>query len=256
MKTAIVTGAARGIGRATALRLARAGFRVGAFDLDLEGVERLAAESGMPERFVTGRLDVVDADAWPAAIQAVTAPNGGALDVLVNNAGILRGGLFHELPLAQQRLEIEVNVIGVVNGCHAAHEALRRARGTVVNLCSAAAIYGQPELAAYGASKFAVRGLTEALDLEWRGEGITVRAVWPLFVDTALLDGVETSSTRSLGVHLGPDEVARAVVRMIRCPTRFTVHRAVGRQAAFLRSISEIAPSWVQRAVNARVNGL
>ncbi|CAG7844714.1 Diacetyl reductase [(S)-acetoin forming] [Pseudoclavibacter triregionum] len=254
MKTAIVTGAARGIGRATALRLAKAGYLVGAFDLDEAGVEDLASSSGRPERFVTGRLDVTDADAWGPAIARVTERSGGALDVLVNNAGILVGGRFEEQPVARRRSEIEVNVLGVLHGCHAAHDALAKARGIVVNLCSASAIYGQPEIAAYSASKFAVRGLTEALDLEWAKEGIRVRAVWPLWVDTGLLAGAEPTSTRTLGVRLGPDDVAKEILRVVRRPPRLAPHRPVGLQARAFHAVSEIAPSWAQRAVNRLVN--
>ena len=81
----------------------------------------------------------------------------------------------------------------------------------MVNLCSASAIYGQPELATYSATKFGVRGLTEALELEWRRYGIRVIAMWPLFVATPMVDGMETASTKRLGVHLTAEDVAAAI---------------------------------------------
>src|SRR5699024_6496948 len=138
---------------------------------------------------------------------------------------------------------------------------LQASRGArVINLCSASAIYGQPELAVYGATKFAVRGLSEALDLEWRSEGIRVTALWPLFVDTGMLAGVSTGSTRSLGVRLGPGDVADAVIEAAGVRTRRgwlpailprSTHRPVGMQARALFAAASVTPSWVLRQVNA-----
>jgi short-subunit dehydrogenase len=119
----------------------------------------------------------------------------------------------------------------------------------VVNLCSASAIYGQPELAVYSATKFAVRGLTEALELEWRRYGIRVIALWPLFVATAMVDGVETGSTRSLGVHLSAGDVAEAIYAAThprrRWPAR--AHYPVGRQTKVLAALSQVSPNWATR---------
>jgi len=118
-------------------------------------------------------------------------------------------------------------------------------------MCSASAIYGQPELATYSATKFALRALTEALELEWRRYGIRVLAMWPLFVQTAMTDGVETGSTKSLGVHLKPDDVAEAVYSATH-PGRSwlpRVHYPVGQLAA----ISQVTPAWVQRLITMTV---
>lgn len=256
-KSVLITGAAAGIGRATALRFAADGYLVGAFDVDTDGLATLAAELG--DQHVTGELDVRDAAGWQSALDSVTERTSGTLDVLVNNAGILRSGRFAEIPLADQQRIIDVNVTGVLNGCHAAYPYLKRTPGAhVVNLASASAIYGQPELAAYSASKFAVRGLTEALDLEWAADDITVRAVWPLFVNTGMVDGMDIASTRSLGVRLTADDVAEAVYDAVQPrrglgPKLGGVHVAVGRQAKLMRATSDIAPSWMSRLVNKRL---
>ena len=110
---------------------------------------------------------------------------------------MLSSGRFEEIPLETQRRIVDVNVYGAMAGLHTAFPYLRDTpRAQVVNLCSASAIYGQPELATYSATKFAVRGLTEALELEWRRYGIRVIAMWPLFVQTAMVDGMETDSTK------------------------------------------------------------
>ena len=165
-------------------------------------------------------------------------------------------GRLDTIPLADQQRAVEVNVTGVLNGCHTAYPYLRAAPGAqVVNLCSASAIYGQPELATYSATKFAVRGLTEALDLEWEDDDITVTAIWPLFVNTAMVDGTDVGAQRRLGVRLTPDDVAAEVMDVVevggRLPHR--VHRAVGAQAKAMLAASAMSPSWLNRLVNARI---
>lgn len=212
-RTALVTGAAAGIGRAITSALVARGWRVGAFDIDEAGLATLSGSS-----VLTGRLDTI--------------------------------------PLADQQRAVEVNVTGVLNGCHTAYPYLRAAPGAqVVNLCSASAIYGQPELATYSATKFAVRGLTEALDLEWEDDDITVTAIWPLFVNTAMVDGMDVGAQRRLGVRLTPEDVAAEVMDVVegggRLPHR--VHRAVGAQAKAMLAASAMSPSWLNRLVNARI---
>ncbi|KAB2811354.1 SDR family oxidoreductase [Pimelobacter simplex] len=253
-RSVVVTGAAAGIGRAVATRFHAAGYLVGAYDVDAAGLATLAGEL---DGIVTGELDVRDATAWEQRLAELTERTGGTLDVLVNNAGILRSGPFVSIPLADQQRIVDVNVKGVLNGCHLAYPYLRATRGAhVVNLASASAIYGQPELATYSATKFAVRGLTEALDLEWAADDITVRAVWPLFVQTAMTTGMDIASTRSLGIRLTADDVAREVLDVVR-PHRLPqpVHRAVGTQAKVLMASSGLAPAWVLRRINGRIAG-
>jgi NAD(P)-dependent dehydrogenase (short-subunit alcohol dehydrogenase family) len=260
----LVSGSAAGIGRATVERFARAGWLVGVYDIDDAGVERAArevADAHGEDAVVGGHLDVTEPAQWEAALAGFTEASGGRLDVLVNNAGVLHGGRFAEVPLAAHRRTIEINVQGTINGCHAAHPYLRATPGAcVVNLCSASAIYGQAELASYSASKFAVRGLTEALELEWRKEGIRVRAVWPLFVATAMTDGLHIASTDALGVRLTAEDVAEEVFaaalprtgRLARVlPPR--VHTAVGRPAKALAVAADLVPSFVSREVNRRI---
>lgn len=258
----LITGAGAGIGRATVRRLIEAGYRVGAYDIDVAGLAALAGE--LPEaaaegRLVTGHLDVRDADEWADRLAEFTGSTAGALDVLINNAGVLSSGRFEEIDLTRQHLMVDVNVRGTINGCHAAYPHLAKAPDAmVVNLCSASAIYGQPELATYSATKFAVRGLSEALDLEWRTQGIRVRALWPLFVSTAMTEGMDIGTTRSLGIRLTAEDVADAILATIEeQPGRLPhgVHRGVGRQARAMLAASNLAPSWILRQVNSRLAG-
>lgn len=257
-----ISGAARGIGRATAERFAREGWFVGVYDVDAVGaretVDQLAAANGNGTA-TGGPLEVTRSEEWARALEEFAAASEGRLDLLVNNAGILRAGRFADVEVAEHHRTIEVNVLGVVNGCHAAYPYLRATPGSgIVNLCSASAIYGQPELATYSASKFAVRGLTEALELEWRKEGISVHAVWPLWVDTGLLEGNDATSTHTLGVHLTVDDVAEQVFALTQ-PRRLLgrvprVHTAVGLQAKLLSAAADLVPSLLTREVNRRIS--
>ncbi|RDI46786.1 short-subunit dehydrogenase [Nocardia mexicana] len=248
-----ITGAAAGIGRAIALLFAARGYRVGAFDVDEPGLDRLAADiTAAGGTAHTGTLDVTEIEQWRARLAEFHSA-AGRLDILVNNAGILRAGPFQDIDPAAHHRIVEVNLGGVIAGTHAAFEYLRDTPGAqVVNLCSASAIYGQAELASYGASKAAVRNLTEALDLEWRRHDIRVLAVWPLFVATAMLTGVDTGSTRSLGVRLTVDDVAAGVwdaTRPRRGPLR-RVHYSIGTQAKLLAAAGKYGPNWAVRLAN------
>jgi len=252
--TVFISGAAAGIGRATALLFARSGYRVGAYDVDLAGLaavrEEISARGG---EVAIGELDVTDAEDWEQQLRTFTGPSR-RLDILVNNAGVLSAGPFEEIGLDDQRRIVDVNVYGVMAGLHTAFAYLRDTPGAqVVNLCSASAIYGQPELATYSATKFAIRGLTEALELEWRRHGIRVIDMWPLFVATAMVDGVTTGSTKSLGVHLTATDVADAIYAATR-PTRTSrVHYPVGRQTKVLAGVAQVSPNWLQRLLNKTV---
>ena len=255
--TVFISGAAAGIGRATALHFARRGHRVGAYDLDLAGLASLREEiiAGGGD-IAIGELDVSDAADWEQQLAAFTG-SSRRLDILINNAGVLSSGNFEDIPLAAQRRMVDVNFYGAMAGLHTAFPYLRdTSRAQVVNLCSASALYGQPELATYSATKFAVRGLTEALELEWRRHGIRVIAMWPLFVQTAMVDGVETGSTRSLGVHLSAEDVAEAIYSATQ-PGRTwlpKVHYPVGRQSKFFAGVAQVSPNWVQRFMNKTVS--
>ncbi len=254
----VITGAAAGIGRAAALKLSAAGYRVVALDVDETGLGALAAEasaaSGEHGEIDVATLDVTDADQWATTL-ADLLPDG-RLDVLVNNAGVLSSGPFEEITVEAHRRIIDINVLGTINGCHAAFPYLRDTAGAqVVNLCSASAIYGQPELASYSASKFAVRGLTEALDLEWSAHDIRVVAVWPLFVATDMVQGMDIGSTRALGVNLTPDDVADAILKTVRRRRGVVpkVHYPVGIPAKVFAALADVSPGWVNRTLNKRL---
>ncbi|EHI13915.1 SDR family oxidoreductase [Mycolicibacterium thermoresistibile] len=260
-KAIFITGAAAGIGRATALTFARKGYTVGAYDIDEAGLGTLAEEIGRLGATVhTGHLDVTDTDEMATRVSEFATQAGNRLDVMVNNAGILKAGRFEDIDVRAHFAEIDVNTKGVVNGLHAAFPHLRATPDSVVvNLASASAIYGQPELANYSATKFFVRGLTEALDLEWGRYGIRVVAIWPLYVQTPMLTGVDTGTTRSLGVRLTAQDVADVIVSAVE-PSRLRrtvrqVHYPVGAQTKAFALGSRFSPAWLTRALNKRLAG-
>jgi len=259
-KSVFITGAAGGIGRATALTFARNGFVVGGFDIDEAGLKTLADEIDQRGvgRAIVGHLDVTDPDEMAQRLREFAEAAGGRLDVMINNAGILRAGRFEEMDLGGHFKEIDINTKGVVNGLHAAFPYLRSTRNSVVvNLASASAIYGQAELANYSATKFFIRGITEALDLEWSRYGIRVIAMWPLFVNTAMTDDLKTGTTDSLGIRLTAQDIADAIVAAID-PNWLRraihqVHFPVGSQTKVLAAGSRFSPGWLTRLVNKRL---
>lgn len=212
-KTIFITGAASGIGRETALLFAARGWFVGIADIDAVGLAQLAREIG-EENCKALELDVTDVAQYRQAITRFVASTRGRLDVLFNNAGILRMGRNEDIPLAQQYLTLDINVKGVLNGIHCALPALRTTAGAhIVTMCSTSAIYGMPELAVYSASKHAVHALTDALDLELERYGIVVSDIMAPYVNTPMVTAASTqaSSVRSTGVNVQPQQVAEVV---------------------------------------------
>jgi NAD(P)-dependent dehydrogenase (short-subunit alcohol dehydrogenase family) len=211
-KTIFVTGAASGIGKQTALLFGRKGWKVGCYDVDVEGAQKVAEEIGKGTAY--GRIDVTNEESWRTAVADFTGPTQqGDLDVLFNCAGILRMGRFEDISPEQCRKQLDVNVMGVILGIQTCLPFLERSRGTIINMSSASAVYGQPELAVYSATKFAVRALTEALDIELAPKGIRIADVMPGYVDTPMVSSQahKPKSLEKLGVKLTPEKIADIV---------------------------------------------
>ncbi|MEZ5205838.1 MAG: SDR family oxidoreductase [Acidimicrobiales bacterium] len=186
-KVAFVTGAASGIGRATAVRLAAEGASTYLVDVNAEGVQETAASiAGSGGTATAATLDVRDAAACIAAIEACVATYGG-IDVLCNIAGV--GGMSHVAEETRDRLDLmyDVNVAGPFSLIQAALPSLTERRGNVVNLASTAGIIGQAYCVAYCASKHAIVGMTKALAVELGRTGVRFNAVCPGGVNTGLI---------------------------------------------------------------------
>lgn len=187
-KSAIVTGAASGIGLAVARRLAEEGARVTLCDWNGEGVAAAAQAIGNGAR--AARVDVSAAEACEEVVREAVAAQGG-LDILCNIAGVLDFGPFDALTPDRWSRVITVNLNGVYNMSRAAMPHLVTTRGTIVNMASAAGLVGVPFNAAYTASKHGVVGLTKALALEFANRGVRVNAVCPTGVKTPMLGGAQ-----------------------------------------------------------------
>ncbi|MEZ4700058.1 MAG: SDR family oxidoreductase [Rhodothermales bacterium] len=205
-----ITGAAAGIGKATAELFAARGWFVGLYDIDRAGVEDLAAQLGS-DRCCAGPADVCEEASMRDAVAHFGARTGGRMDVLFNNAGIIRAGAFAEIPAGEQRRVIDINVWGVLNTTLQALPLLRASRpARIVNMSSASAIYGHPHLTAYAASKMAVRSITQGLDVALRADGIRVCDLMPVWVrtDLATTASSQWSGLTSRQVRLTPERIA------------------------------------------------
>jgi NAD(P)-dependent dehydrogenase (short-subunit alcohol dehydrogenase family) len=185
-RTAFVTGAARGIGRATAEQFLQAGARVALVDRDREALSALAAECGDASRVLALETDVASATDVSRAVDACVATFGG-LDILVNNAAVHFARAVDEYTLEEIDLLLGVNLKGALFAVRAALPALRTARGAIVSVSSMTALVGQSNGAVYVATKGALISLTKALALELGADGIRVNCVCPAGVDTRLM---------------------------------------------------------------------
>jgi NAD(P)-dependent dehydrogenase (short-subunit alcohol dehydrogenase family) len=211
MKTIFITGAAHGIGLATAKHFAGQGWFVGLYDINQEGLDTLLASGEFPH--ACGQYcDVTDRESIENALQHFDDHAGGRLDVLVNNAGVLSSGKFEEIDQSAHDLMIEVNIKGLTNVAQAAFPLLKKTPGaTLVNLCSVSSIHGIPLLAVYSASKFYVNGLTEALHIEWAPHDIRVTSVKPPVVNTAMGHQLDPKLTQKMAMDMEPEHVAEAI---------------------------------------------
>jgi NADP-dependent 3-hydroxy acid dehydrogenase YdfG len=234
-KRALVTGAGKGIGAAIARLCIEAGHHVIAADIDSESLCRL--REGLPG-IETAVLDVRDLASWTRVVDEAEK-QGGPIDVLINNAGVCLPGACDQVSAEDDRLTVEVNLIGVMNGVRTLlPRFLARQRGHVVNVASMAAFAPAPELAAYCATKHAVRAYTHSCALDHRHAPIEWTLICPNAVETPML---ESMRRRRAGVvvftekPLSPERVAGAIVDAIREPrSEVLVPNARGKLIRFI----------------------
>lgn len=191
MATALITGSARGIGAAIALRLAKDGFNIALNDIseamfeNNDIMDRIAAEGVEVEKYI---CDVSSYSQVEETVKAAKA-RFGSIDVLVNNAGITRDGLMARMSEEQYDSVIAVNQKSVFNMCKFVGSVMMRQRsGRIINLSSVAGVYGNPGQINYSASKAAIIGMTKTVAKELGSRGVTCNAVAPGFIKTPMTD--------------------------------------------------------------------
>jgi NAD(P)-dependent dehydrogenase (short-subunit alcohol dehydrogenase family) len=266
-RTYAVTGAASGIGRATATMLAGKGARVFALDFNEEGLRALAAQG-----IATIQTDVTSAESVGAAAEAIRAGAEG-LDGLVNCAGILVAGALVELPEADLRRIMDVNVMGAYRVTRALYPLLEPRRGRVVNVSSEAAYFSAPFNGPYSMSKYALEAYSDALRRELALKGMKVAIIQPGPVRTALLNHtvpefdrvlagtkfesamrrIRDLSSREWDKGAEPEEVARAIWHALtarRPKIRYRVHNDL-----FRRVFSVLPDRWADSVLNRMLKG-
>jgi NAD(P)-dependent dehydrogenase (short-subunit alcohol dehydrogenase family) len=210
-KSIFITGAASGLGREVARYFANVGWFIGLADVDEKGLAE-TAKMLPPGMASTHRLDVTDRTQWNKAVAEFAKHTGGKMTVLFNNAGIGSGGPIQEMTDEEIDKMIAVNLTGVISGTRACFDLLKNTPDAcVLYTSSAAGIYGSAGLSVYSATKFAVRALAEAHDIEWRELGIKSRSLMPGFIDTNIIGAVDPGSNmtgkerlQSAGVPVSP----------------------------------------------------
>jgi 3-oxoacyl-[acyl-carrier protein] reductase len=211
-KTALITGAGRGIGRATAIALAKEGVNLGLIGLNMSNLEKLTAELEQYDVNISAATaDVADLNSVQHAIEHITS-DFAAIDILINNAGIAKFGGFLDLTPEEWGKIIQVNLMGVYNVTRVVLPGMiEQKSGDIVNISSSAGQKGVPVTSAYSASKFAVLGLTESLALEVRKHNIRVTALTPSTVATDLAIETNLISGNPENV-MQPEDLAELIV--------------------------------------------
>lgn len=254
-KSIFITGAASGIGAETARLFNARGWFCGLYDINEAGLTEVASEIGA-KNCHTAKLDVTNRGDWATAMTGFSEATDGKMNVLFNNAGIGRHGWFEDVPPEESDLIIDINVKGVINGVYAALDLLKATDGSrIVNTASTAGVVGSPRLAVYSASKFAVRGLTEALDIELSELGIRCTSLMPWFIDTPILDMGLTEGAnvkmadeiRAQGQEVYP--VALAAETAWEAAHGSDVHFMAGKQAKRARFAARFLPGRLRKQI-------
>ncbi len=254
-KFAFITGASSGIGLATAKLFNKKGWFVGLAARDAEKLRSLQQEFG-EENSSIHALDVNDIDAIKKSYHDFSSRSDGKLHALINSAGVLHAGRFEEIALEEHHKVMGTNFTGVSNCIHLAFPLLKNTeKAAVINISSASATFGAPDFASYSASKFAVRALTEALNVEWSRHDIKVIDVMPPFVDTPMLDSKVRATINVisyLGVNLTAEDVAESVWK---ATNSRRLHTFVGLPYKFIALGQKHSPDWLQRRIVKLVSG-
>ncbi|WP_077082289.1 SDR family oxidoreductase [Mycobacterium numidiamassiliense] len=272
MKSVFITGAASGMGREGAKLFHGKGWRVGAVDRSADGLAALARELGA-ERLWTRVVDVTDKAELDSALADYCAGNaGGGLDMMWNNAGVGESGWFEDVPYDAAMRVVEVNYKAVLTGAYGALPYLKKTPGSLMfSTSSSAGTFGMPRIAVYSSTKHAVKGLTEALSVEWHRHGVRVADVLPGLIDTPILTSTRNHSDagaapmsadelRATAPKKGPfrlmpaSSVAQAAWQAYHHPKR--LHWYVPKSIRLIDLFKGLSPELVRRSIVKTLPGL
>jgi NAD(P)-dependent dehydrogenase (short-subunit alcohol dehydrogenase family) len=212
-KSIFITGAASGMGRETARLFRQKGWFVGGYAVNADGLNTLRAELGA-DNCIVRTLDVTNRGDYCAALAEFASATDGKMNILYNNAGIGRGGFFETQSFEDVMAVVNTNFVGVLIGIH---EGIKYLKATPNAMCfttsSSSATYGMPGIAVYSATKHAVKGLTEALAVEFKTIGVRAADVLPGLIDTPILPQGIAANAPKEGMFraIPPLEVAKVV---------------------------------------------
>ncbi|MDE0855830.1 MAG: SDR family NAD(P)-dependent oxidoreductase [Nevskia sp.] len=245
-KVLFITGAARGIGAATARDAIGRGHRVVLADIDADAVQALAASLGPTAHGLA--LDVRDPAQWQAALEQAWR-HFGRVDVLINNAGVVHTGYVLDVPFEQHRHTVEVNYLGNIAGVLAAlPRFIAQGGGHLITVCSLTAYMPFPSLASYAGIKHALRGFHHSLAWEYRKQPLHFTIVYPPAVETPMLqqEAQDDSAIAAFGEPpIAPEVMARAIVDAVARRPREVALPAV--QGWLLRAFGAFV--WIMRIV-------
>jgi NAD(P)-dependent dehydrogenase (short-subunit alcohol dehydrogenase family) len=272
VNSVFITGAGSGMGREGAKLFHAKGWRVGAVDRNDDGLAELGRQLGT-ERLWTRVVDVTDKAALDGALADFCAGNaGGGLDMMWNNAGIGQSGWFEDVPYEDAMRVVDVNYKAVLTGAYGALPYLKKTPGSLMfSTSSSAGTYGMPRIAVYSSTKHAVKGLTEALSVEWHRHGVRVADVLPGMIDTAILtstpnhsdDAPSTMSAEEIRAAapkkgmlrmMPASSVAEVAWRAYQHPTR--LHWYVPNSIRWIDRIKGLSPELVRRSIVKALPGL
>lgn len=239
-KSLFITGAADGIGKATAAIFIANGWSVGILDINQSKLDVTIKELG---KDAVGYIGSVSNDTEvKSALQSFADKHGGKLDLLINNAGILNTGEFYEMSLEDNLAIMQVNVLGVIRVTHIAFPYLKKSkRGRIVNVASLSAVSGNPSLAVYAASKVAVKSLTESFYVSFSKHGIIVNDVLPHITDTKMVH----ENRPGLGVFKDGDiklNVEQVAAGIWKAAHGNQIHYTIGLESWILYQLSKLIP--------------
>ncbi|AIY44851.1 SDR family oxidoreductase [Mycolicibacterium fortuitum] len=247
-KTIAITGAARGIGYATAKALLAKGARVVIGDRDVALQESAVVELSKLGQVSGYPLDVTDRESFATFLDKARTDGGGHIDVLINNAGVMPVGPFLEQSEQSIRSNIEVNVYGVLTGCQLAlPDMVKRRRGHVINIASLSGLIPLPGQVVYVGAKYAVVGLSTALADEMAPHGVDVSVIMPPFTNTDLIAGTKSGGAIK---PVEPEDIAAAIIKTLNKPK---THVSVPPPLRFTAQAAQMLPPKGRRWMNKKL---